>query len=71
MMTSSTETSVAVVSKAVQKYADIPGGLLPLLHEVQGGLGYIPKDSVAAIASGVGLSRAEVHGVISFLPRFS
>jgi len=59
-----------VVSSAVRKYADVPGGLLPLLHDVQANLGFIPKDSVPAIASGMGLSRAEVHGVISFYHDF-
>ena len=60
----------AIVASAVAKYADIAGGLMPLLHEIQASLGYIPKDSVAAIAVGMGLSRAEVHGVISFYHDF-
>lgn len=59
-----------VVSNAIRKYADVPGGLMPLLHEIQVGLGFIPRDSVADIALGVGLSRAEVHGVISFYHDF-
>jgi len=58
------------VSKVIQKYVDIPGGLLPLLHEIQAGFGFIPKDCVPAIASGMGLSRAEVHGFISFYHDF-
>ena len=48
----------------------MPGGLLPLLHAIQGDLGYIPPESVAAIAAGLSLSRAEVHGVISFYHDF-
>lgn len=60
----------SVVSLAVRKFADIPGGLLPLLHDIQATLGFIPKESVAAVASGMGLSRAEVHGVISFYHDF-
>ena len=59
-----------IVSSVVQKYAEVPGGLLPLLHEVQASLGHVPKSSVAAIATGMGLSRAEVHGVISFYHDF-
>jgi len=59
-----------VVTTAIQKYADVPGGLLPLLHDIQAILGYVPKDCVPAIASGMGLSRAEVHGVISFYHDF-
>ncbi|GMR15510.1 MAG: formate dehydrogenase subunit gamma [Gammaproteobacteria bacterium] len=69
-MSSSAGNPTAVVSSAVQKYAAIAGGLLPLLHEIQANLGHIPKDCVAAIASGMGLSRAEVHGVISFYHDF-
>lgn len=60
----------AIVASAVQKFADIAGGLMPLLHEIQASLGHIPKDAVATIASGMGLSRAEVHGVISFYHDF-
>lgn len=63
-------TPAAVVSAAVQKYADTPGGLLPLLHDIQASLGFIPKDCVPSIASGMSLSRAEVHGVISFYHDF-
>lgn len=69
-MSSSNEIAVSVVSSAVHKYADSPGGLMPLLHEIQASLGFIPKDCVAAIAKGMGLSRAEVHGVISFYHDF-
>ncbi len=69
-MNSSAKSQAAVVLSAVQKYADIPGGLMPLLHEVQASLGHVPKDCVAVIASGMGLSRAEVHGVISFYHDF-
>ena len=63
-------TPTAVVSAALHKYADTPGGLLPLLHDIQASLGFIPKDCVPTIASGMSLSRAEVHGVISFYHDF-
>ena len=69
-MSSATGKSAAVVASALQKYADMSGGLLPLLHEIQASLGHVPKDCVATIASGMELSRAEVHGVISFYHDF-
>jgi len=69
-MSSATGNPTAVVESALQKYADVAGGLLPLLHQIQASLGHVPKDCVAAIASGMGLSRAEVHGVISFYHDF-
>ena len=69
-MRSSSGDPNAVISSAVRKYTDTPGGLMPLLHEIHASLGYVPKDSVAVIARGMGLSRAEVHGVISFYHDF-
>ena len=48
----------------------MPGPLLPILHAVQDALGFIPADAVRRIAQGLNLSRAEVHGVISFYHHF-
>jgi formate dehydrogenase subunit gamma len=48
----------------------LPGALLPVLHDVQTALGYVPKDAVALIAHELNLSRAEIHGVISFYHYF-
>jgi formate dehydrogenase subunit gamma len=47
-----------------------PGALLPILHAIQDELGFIPSDSVSQIASALNLSRAEVHGVITFYHHF-
>ena len=47
-----------------------PGALLPILHDIQDALGYIPPGSVSQIASALNLSRAEVHGVITFYHHF-
>ena len=69
-MSSANGIPATVIASAIQKYADTPGGLLPCLHEIQAGLGHVPKDHVATIARGMGLSRAEVHGVISFYHDF-
>ncbi|GGX88319.1 formate dehydrogenase subunit gamma [Massilia dura] len=44
--------------------------LLPVLHGLQDSAGYIPPDSVPAIAQHFNLSRAEVHGVITFYHYF-
>jgi formate dehydrogenase subunit gamma len=47
-----------------------PDSLLPLLHAVQDRVGYIPADTVPSIARALNLSRAEVHGVITFYHDF-
>ena len=43
-----------------------PGALVPILHAVQDTLGYVPDGAVPIIAHELNLSRAEVHGVITF-----
>ena len=54
----------------VSRLKDKPGALLPVLHAVQDALGHVPAACVPLIAEGLNLSRAEVHGVISFYHYF-
>lgn len=68
-MTEATSTS-SIVQDIIAKLKDKPGALLPILHGIQDALGYIPEDTVPAIAEALSLSRAEVHGVISFYHYF-
>lgn len=60
----------STVQEIITALKDKPGALLPILHGVQDALGYIPTESVPEIAKGLNLSRAEVHGVISFYHYF-
>ena len=48
----------------------LPGALIPILHALQEEFGYIHPDATPLIASALNLSRAEVHGVISFYHDF-
>lgn len=54
----------------IEQHRHRPGGLLPFLHAVQDTLGYVPAEAVGSIAKGFNLSRAEVHGVISYYHHF-
>ena len=54
----------------VARHRDRDGPLIEVLHEVQETFGCIPSGSVAVIARGLNLSRAEVHGVVSFYHHF-
>jgi formate dehydrogenase subunit gamma len=47
-----------------------PGSLLPILHALQEEFGYIDREAEPLIADVLNLSRAEVHGVITFYPDF-
>ena len=60
----------AKVHAAIEAHRERPGGLMPLLHAVQDTVGYVPPDAVSLIAHALNLSRAEVHGVISFYHHF-
>ncbi len=63
--------SPASLTQAVlARHAGEPGALLPILHAVQDVLGYIPREVVPQIADGLNLSRAEVHGVITYYHHF-
>jgi formate dehydrogenase subunit gamma len=55
-----------IVTAIVSSHKEIPGPLLQVLHAIQDKLDFIPVDVVPLIAEGLNLSRAEVHGVISF-----
>lgn len=58
------------IDLALSRYKSSPGPLLQVLHAVQNGLGYIPPAAIAPIAEGLNLSRAEVHGVVTFYHYF-
>jgi formate dehydrogenase subunit gamma len=59
-----------LIDEIVAGLAYKPGALMLVLHAVNKRVGYIPPDAVPAIARGLNLSRAEVHGVISFYHDF-
>ena len=59
-----------IIDEIVARTGDRPDALIPLLHAVQDRLGYIPADAVPEIARALNLSRAEVHGVMSFYHDF-
>ncbi|MBX4977002.1 formate dehydrogenase subunit gamma [Rhizobium lentis] len=48
----------------------LEGPLLPILHEVQQEFGYVPQEALPVIAEELNLSRAEVHGVMTFYHDF-
>ena len=65
-----TETTQQTIHNLVEAKKHMPGALLPILHDVQDAVGYIPAEAVGLIAQELNLSRAEVHGVITFYHHF-
>ncbi len=55
-----------VVNSLLERHKGTPGALLPILHDIQERIGYVPDVAVPEIAHALNLSQAEVRGVISF-----
>ena len=60
----------AAVLESVGQHHQLAGNLLPVLHGIQDRLGWVPSAAVPLIASELNLSRAEVHGCLSFYHYF-
>ena len=60
----------ARVGDILTDHRDLEGALLPILHAVQASFGYVPQDALPLIAKNLNISRAEVHGVVSFYHDF-
>jgi formate dehydrogenase subunit gamma len=58
------------IAQAIEAHRHTEGPLLPVLHAIQDRLGYIPREAIPAVAHALNLSRADVHGVISFYHDF-
>lgn len=62
--------ALEMVNRALARYRQHPGPLLQVLHAVQDALGYVPPAAIPVIALELNLSRAEVHGVVTFYHHF-
>ncbi len=61
------ETAVTEVLAALR---GVEGALLPIFHAIQHRLGWVPASAVPLVANALNLSRAEVHGVLTFYHDF-
>lgn len=59
-----------LVSSVVESHRHLRGPLLEILHEIQHRLGFIDPDVVPLLAAELNLSRADVHGVVTFYRDF-
>jgi len=64
------DTTSEVAAEILARRAHEPGALLPILHELQDRLGWVPPQAVPQIAEALNLSRAEVHGVVTYYHHF-
>ena len=69
-MTSQSTFDLEQINTIIAKNSALPGAMLPILHEIQDAVGFVPAAAVALIADALNLSRAEVHGVVTYYHHF-
>ncbi len=69
-MTTDTAEIEARVGEILRAHVGVEGALLPILHAVQASFGFVPQAALPLIATSLNISRAEVHGVVSFYHDF-
>lgn len=68
--TNLTPDDATTVERIARELSTKPGPLIEVLHAVQHAFGYVPQGAIPLIASQLNLSRAEVHGVVTFYHHF-
>ncbi len=59
------------LEEIIARHSGREGPLLPILHDVQADFGHVSEQSIRTIAAALNLTRAEVHGVVSFYHDFA
>ncbi|CCC57853.1 MULTISPECIES: NADH-quinone oxidoreductase subunit NuoE [Caloramator] len=57
--------------EVIQKYKDVKGGLIPVLHQIQNIYGYLPEDVLKIVSQELNVPMSEIYGVASFYSYFS
>ena len=60
----------ARAAEIIADMSSLEGATLPILHALQHAFGYVPTDAVPMVAKALNLSRAEVHGIVTFYHEF-
>lgn len=62
--------NLAIAEDIITAHEASEGPMLPILHALQAAFGHIPDEAVRLVAARLNLTRAEVHGVVSFYHDF-
>jgi formate dehydrogenase subunit gamma len=65
-----TRTIAERTAEILQPFLELEGPALPILHAIQAEFGHVPAQSVPVVANALNLSRAEMHGIVSFYHDF-
>lgn len=64
------EAAQSRIAEIIADHAALEGPLLPILHAVQAEFGHVPAEAHPLIADALNISRAELHGVVTFYHDF-
>jgi formate dehydrogenase subunit gamma len=64
------EWDQARAREIIAAHGTLEGPVLPILHALLDEFGHIPEDAIGLVASDLNLSRAEIHGVVTFYHDF-
>ncbi len=70
MMRPGADWDPALARSIIAEHAARPGAALPMLHALQAEFGCISEPAVRLVAEALNVSRADVHGVVSFYHDF-
>lgn len=62
--------TAARAADVIAEHARLDGATLPILHALQSTFGYVPQEAVPMVADAMNLSRAEIHGIVTFYHDF-
>jgi len=65
-----TDAELSTLVQLLERLKTRPGPLIEILHGVQDAVGYVPGAAIPMIAAALNLSRADVHGVVTFYHHF-
>lgn len=66
-----TEEQKAQLMEVIAKHKGQQGATIPVLHEAQDIYGYLPIEVQEMISEGLGVSLAEIYGIVTFYTQFS
>jgi len=66
-----TEENFALLEKAIEENKDLPGALMPVLHEGQKIFGALPIEVQKVVSEKMNIPMAEVYGVVTFYSHFT
>ena len=61
---------VEAIKEIIDAHLSLEGPLLPMLHALQDAFGYVPDQAHAPICDALNITKAELHGVVTFYHDF-